>query len=381
VLAYLRTYAPTSKRFYIPLANLARADLVLRPELGPVLRNAGVGLSDLATLCDLKVGLGRERETQEGSEERGGAKGPKHLDIDKSRWVLVDHNALQGELGKLYAGNVVGVIDHHDEENQVPVDCGEEPRVVRPCGSCASLVVEWCRPGWDAMSKEEEKEGRGGKSEAFKKWDGELAMLAMAPILVDTTNLTNTSRVTQRDREAVEFLEECIKISGEDNYSSQRYFKELTDAKEDIDSLSLYDILRKDYKLWVEGVGSFKLGISSVVKNMQYLIEKASGDEMFNSKVREFAEERGLNICAIMTTSHEDDIFRRELFVWALGSDGVIAAKKFEAAAREKLALSTWGDNRLDDDNIEKGHWRRCWWQHKVEHSRKQVAPLMRASI
>jgi len=89
--------------------------------------------------------------------------------------------------------------------------------------------------------------------------------------------------------------------------------------------------------------------------------------------------ERGLSICSIMTTSHPDGVFKRELFVWGLDEKGTAAAEKFAEDAEERLGLVQWKDSSLDLE-AESG-WRRGWWQQKVEHSRKQVAPLLRASL
>ncbi|TVY48126.1 Exopolyphosphatase, partial [Lachnellula cervina] len=346
LLAYLRTYAPTSHAFYIPLSNIPRADLSLRPELIPVLRRANLKPSDLLTLSDL----------------------PAHSSLKQlkdARWVLVDHNALQGELGKEYAGDVVGCIDHHDEEDSVPRETGAgEPRIVEKSGSCASLVVRYCRSAWDGLSAEH------GDVEG----DKELASLALAAILVDTQNLRAESKTMEVDREAVGYLEGKWGGEGVDRES---YLGDITKAKEDIGGLGLGDIFRKDYKQWTEQEG-FIIGVSSVVKDLGYLIKKAGDGGKFFDALREFASHRELDVCSIMTTSHEEGVFRRELLVWALNEKGVAAAKKFESSSRERLGLKEWKEGRLDIDG-EKG-WRRCWWQQRVENSRKQVAPLLRAA-
>ncbi len=144
-------------------------------------------------------------------------------------------------------------------------------------------------------------------------------------------------------------------------------------------SRSLTDILRKDYKQWTEAK-DVVLGTIAVVKCMSWILEQAAGKEKFLAVVKDFAQERDLSICSIMTTSQSDDgVFRRELFVWGLNKKGVKIAKKFEAEAREKLGLIQWIDDSLDLDGDQQ--WRRCWWQESVENSRKQVAPLLRTSI
>jgi exopolyphosphatase len=80
-----------------------------------------------------------------------------------------------------------------------------------------------------------------------------------------------------------------------------------------------------------------------------------------------------------MTTSHPGGDFKRELLLWGLDSKGVEAAKKFAADGEKELGLEKWGDGELDMEG--KNEWRRCWWQNKVESSRKQVAPLLRTSL
>lgn len=356
LLAYIRTYAPTSKSnaLYIPLSNLPREDLALRPELLPVLSRANLKSDDLITLSDLPPL----------------SCSTPHLLPEKTSWILVDHNALEGVLGKLYGTRLVGCIDHHDEEGKVPKNLREEPRIVRKSGSCSSLVVEYCREAWDSLAAT-------STSKQAASWNAELARLALAPVLIDTTNLTSESKTTSTDTASVKYLEKWI-ITGEDKkYSRDEYFTELSAAKEDIGGLSLPDILRKDYKQWTEG--GMNLGISSVVKSISFLIEKAGCREKFYESLEEFAKERDLSICSIMTTFHLDGVFKRELFVWALNDQGLDAATKFEADAKGTLGLAPWKGGALDGNG--EHHWRRCWSQERLENSRKQVAPLLRTAI
>lgn len=272
----------------------------------------------------------------------------------------------------MYSSRVKGCIDHHDEENKVPKDCGDEPRIIRKSGSCASLVVQYCREAWDEMAHSGDAIGQTAT------WGAELARLALAPVLIDTTNLSIPSKTTDADREAVAYLSKRIGSVDGSDFSAKWYFEELTRAKEDIGGLSLHDILRKDYKQWDEG-GAFTLGVSSVVKNLEFMIEKAGSELKFFDTMVEFARERKLDICSIMTTSHPEGVFKRELLVWGMNEKGVEAAKKFESDSKEKLGLEMWKDGALDATY--KDSWRRCWWQTEVNNSRKQVAPLLRASM
>jgi len=353
VLAYLRTYSPKSKTLYIPLSNLPRADLSLRPELLPVLSDAKLKLEDLITLSDLPPPSKRSAQ----------------LPPDKTSWILVDHNALQGDLGRTYGRRIIGCIDHHDEEGKVRRDC--EPRIIRKSGSCSSLIIEHYREAWNSLA-------RSSTSKETIIWDAELAKLALAPVLIDTTNLTDESKTTPTDTEAVRYLAAKITAAQGSEYHPEDYCKEISEAKEDIGGLSVYDILRKDYKQWSEK-GSMNLGVSSVVKDIQFLIEKSGSVEKFFDVHKGFAAERELALFSIMTTSTPEGVFKRELLLWATNEKAVGAAKKFEENAKEQLGLVTGADGAHDlgDEN----QWRRYWWQERVEHSRKQVAPLLRNAL
>lgn len=101
-------------------------------------------IGDLISLDDLRKSDTKSTEITE-------------LEKDNTKWILVDHNALQGELGRVYGGRVRGCIDHHEEENKVLTReiCEEEGemRIVEKSGSCASLVVGWGSGDWAAMRK------------------------------------------------------------------------------------------------------------------------------------------------------------------------------------------------------------------------------------
>lgn len=222
--------------------------------------------------------------------------------------------------------------------------------------------MRFCRETWDALSAED----RAG--------DEQLAALVMAPILIDTQALKSESKTVDVDKESVGYLEGKAGAG----FDREGYFKEIQEAKEDIGGLPLADILRKDYKQWTEKQ-SFNIGISSVVKDMSFLIDKAGGEEELFRAITDFAEERGLEICSIMTTSHPDGIFRRELFVWVMSEKGIQAVKRFEAESGEELGLAQWQEGRLDLDGEKQ--FRRCWQQKNLGHSRKHVAPHLRRAV
>ncbi len=341
LLAYFRTQAPTPYTFHLTLSTLPRADLGLRTELDAVLKYTDVRPSDLLTLSDLPADLG----------------------LENTRWVLADHNALTGDLGSQFSGAIVGCVDHHEDEGKVPAECGDEPRIIRTCGSCMSLVVEYCRDVWDVMAKESPDVAA----------DSALARVALSPILIDTTNLKSKAKTTETDIKAVELVETHISDAA---YDRQAFFDEVTRVKEDISSLSYADILRKDYKQWREG--GLTLGISCVVQPLDYMLEKIGRRQELVQALEKWAGEQKLDIASIMTVSHKDGQFARELLVWALNDEAVKAAERFVERFSDELQLQTWGDGELDDDS---GGWRKCWAQQNLSHSRKQVAPMLREAM
>ncbi|KAF7554537.1 hypothetical protein G7Z17_g2830 [Cylindrodendrum hubeiense] len=336
VYAYIRTYSPPHT-LHIPLSNLPRADLALRTEMTAVLKSAGLVPADLLTLSDLP-----------------------ELDPNDTNWMLVDHNCLTGPL-KQYAGRIFGCIDHHTDE--LSVSQSVSLRVVEPCGSCMSLVVEETRQAWDALSRE--VEGGDAADE-----DEKLAKIGLASILSDTINLTAKAKVREKDPRAVAFLEAKIR---DPVFDRNQYFDDISAVKEDISSLNFRDIFRKDYKEWDES--GLKLGISCSVQGFDYLVAKAGGAASLLDDLASWTQERGLDVASLMTTSHPDDEFQRHLLVWGLTDEGKAAVERFRKLGVE-LQLETWGDGALDD-----GANRSAWRQYNLAASRKQVAPLLREAL
>lgn len=110
-------------------------------------------------------------------------------------------------------------------------------------------------------------------------------------------------------------------------------------------------------------------------------------------QVGQFASERKLDLCAIMTTSTSDEgEFQRELLLWSVKkgeNDGIV--KRFGESNEEDLGLEEWseagisemvGDGKSQSESgLEDAGKFEIWWQKKVDMSRKQVAPLLRKAI
>jgi len=379
--SYIRSSIPTPGAFtplYVPVTNIPRADIQLRPEFLALLRHANLEPQHLITLTELPT-------LSEISAK---------LPAENTKWILVDHNALQGELGKIYSGRVAGAIDHHDEEGVVPKETGLEPRVITKTGSCTSLVTEYCRDAWDQLSAAALSSGAANAQgdEAVddgamaRLWDAQVAKFALASILIDTSNLKSEDKVTEHDKAAVEYLDAKIIANGWDavDWDRSSFFEEISKAKRNINDLRLHDILRKDYKQWDASLG--KLGISSVVKPIHFLARKAedeskTGGDAFLTSLKGFASDRALAVYVLMTTATSGEgHFQRELLVWALSDKAAAAAKQFAQSAQQELGLDESHD--FQEKVIDtRGDWCKVWYQREVKHSRKRVAPLLREAM
>ncbi|KAL2132652.1 hypothetical protein VTI74DRAFT_3557 [Chaetomium olivicolor] len=365
LLAYFRTHTPSHNTLHIPLSNLPRADLALRPELAAVLSPAGLTPSDLITLSDL----------------------PKPLSAGETRWLLVDHNVPTGVLASSFlseaegAGKLLGCIDHHEDEGVVPEvgALGEGAvRVFARCGSCMSLVLDQCKEVWQRLAADAGDQ-RCEDGVSGEECDDQIARIALAAVLVDTNNLASKDKTTNWDVRAVEMAEE--RVIGEKGYDRRAYHDQLTELKEQILGMSYRDVLRKDYKRWTEG--KLAVGMSTVVRGLEYLLKEV-GDksrEGFMETLRDWAREQQLDVAAVMTVSRPNGVFTRELLVWGLNEDAVKAMGQFVRKSGETLKLETWNEGMLDAGDETSSEWRMCWWQKGVEHSRKQVAPMLREAM
>ncbi|KUI68336.1 hypothetical protein VM1G_03715 [Cytospora mali] len=356
VFAYLRSHSQPKYTLHIPLANIPREDLPLRPELSAALHHAGVKAEELLTLSDLEDVI----------KTNG-------LEPQDTRWLLVDHNVLTGKLGERFGSRVVGCVDHHDDENMVAQDTGDEPRVLRKTGSCMSLVVEYCRGAWESLSTSSSNEGGDGDAVGM---DAQLARVALGPILIDTNNLKSKAKTTETDVKVAEFLEGKI---GEEKYDRKKYFKELSRLKEDISQFSYRDNFRKDFKSWTED--GLVLGTSSIPQSFKYMLENIGDRETLLRELRAFAEDKQLDIACIMTSSAKDDgVFKRNLLVWALNEKAVRAVEKFVELQSETLGLEKFHHLDLDGGDG-KEEIRYAWNQHQTKNSRKQLAPMLRSAM
>ncbi|GAQ08933.1 hypothetical protein ALT_6254 [Aspergillus lentulus] len=320
-------------------------------------------------------------------------------------WNALPHRAPNGQQGKGSIDGLpsvdfctVGCIDHHVDEGFLPpaesLPRGQ-PLLVRPAGSCTSLVVSTLRELdlWQANT-----EGNAISTETMQ-----LAKLALAPVLIDTTNLTAKDKVTDADTDAVRFLlsqiDQCKSTPGS-SWDRDAFYEQVLHAKQNsLDLLTVDEILGRDYKQWTETAhqdsSSIQIGFCSMVKSIPWIVRKAGSPEAFLDALQAFAKRRELGIVVVMTafTSGQDGRFCRELVACAL-HDGpaVQALEAFTAQAGPQLGLQEWNSVEGDSEdhsqairsafnNSDAPVWRRIWLQYDVTKSRKQVAPLVRDAV
>jgi exopolyphosphatase len=309
----------------LPVISFHRDDLKLRKDIEYTLHKVGLFEDDLIFINDVAK-----------------------LKCDRYELNLVDHNEIDSEFFKSEGirekATVVSIIDHH-------VDGGlygdtTNPRIIETCGSCSSLVYRYfAKEIVDATLNEPERE------------------LLLTPILIDTSCLTQ--RTENADKEAVAALTK--------GHETTVNLEALTDKakaeKHNTTGLTMYDLLRKDYKEYDDCGNDLKLGISSVGESISHLRERYGGDTAVAAAVAQWMQQRHLHVFALMTSYVDDDGdgFTRE-----------IALFTSVPGLKEALVAQLAGPLRLEPAADVDSVW---YFQRDVQKSRKAVAPLLRAAL
>lgn len=320
---------PTSN--IIPVVNISKDDLKLRRDVCYVLESSSISDDLLYYKEDLrywKEVLGYEINA-----------------------TLVDHNDITME-SKPYLKTVVGIIDHHQDLglhiSSISANCG--PRIIKVAGSCSSLIFGY----WSKILKVKELEC---SPDAIK--------LLASSLLIDTDNMKH--KVEKIDEESFN----CYKKILNDNMDFDTQYKSIREAKDDIDGLSLRDILRKDYKEFVFN-NNYRCGIASMVKSLQWLEEKFSGDE-FEQVCQSFSSERGLDTLILMCSFTENGTFSKQISFIAASPDRSANLSEMVQKLDEKLELSPM--------NIYTDTKAISFSQKNIKASRKQIAPYLKSFL
>lgn len=281
-LTYSRLSNLKNSTYTIPLINIPKDDFKLRRDIVSLLKSYSIDESLLFFVEDFEK-----------------------LNNGKTNIILVDHCNIQGDILHLYEKrgllDVISIIDHHDDEG---VFLNANPRIIQTNGSCSSLVFNY----WYGQLGED----------TFKE-SPELVKLLLAPLLIDTTNMT--AKVQQPDTDAFKVYREILGSNDfvtllvgfntsevqSDLYHS--FYKYLKTNKKDLSGFNFQDVLHKDYKQF-DFANDYKVGFSSIGKSLNWVfktyekeVEKTLSAELKNL---------GLNLLVITSSYTQNDQYTRE---------------------------------------------------------------------
>lgn len=326
LFAYLSSKQDETTLF-IPLIKVPKADLALRPELAYVM--GLIHLDHQKLVCIDEITLDQNASV-----------------------VLVDHNHLTPPLSQ-YDNQVIGVLDHHVDEHfyqSAPL------RRVEMVGSCVTLVLEHFPDHLWTNNKE-------------------IAQLALGPLLVDTVNLKwELGRTTELDvavyHKLIGLLYQVQADSSSASASSTSltddYFKAIEKVKSQVDTMSSYDILRRDYKEFV--VDGYRIGTSAVTWHFRAWAERNSAEEIKQAAI-DYANKRQLDMEVIFTAFDHNGEYRRQLAVFVMQPKLQIVQDNLEKNSDIQL-------NPIKEFNIAG-----FYDQGNIRMSRKQVWPLLKQLI
>jgi exopolyphosphatase len=323
---------------FLPLVNIPKNDLKLRPEVDFVVSEASIDPQHLCYNDTIDISALPDV-------------------FQQLKLILVDHNKLCNPFSltqEKWTPLVSGILDHHVDEHLYDCDLF---RTIKSTGSCTSLVI--------LHHKEFMENSKDSQLEP-------LAKLALAPILVDSVNLqAQYGRTTDEDIMAVNLLKQHVK-DDHDNY-----FRDIQSAKSKIHHLSNRDLLRKDYKEWKTDNG-YKVGISTVPWYLKAWAERDNGMQAIINSLNDWAKERHLDLALIMTAFDRENEggFQRELL-------GVVYNERLNGVLHQMEQNKEIQLERLVDGiyQIESKLPLYIWKQHNIQWSRKQVWPFTRSIV
>lgn len=201
---------------YHPLINIPREELSLRKDVLYLFQLLNIDPSTLHFREDMTHLLGPSTEV-----------------------ILVDHNVLSPDQQHLIP-HVRKIIDHHKDEK---IDYPKlESKIISKTGSNATLILELIQ----------------------QLLTPELALLLLAPLLLDTSNFQDTRKVTAKDRKALQTLLPLANPPPD-------FYETLLENKLCADPARPDLLLKKDCKLYQEG--GLTYGISSLPKSISWTLD------------------------------------------------------------------------------------------------------------
>lgn len=383
-LAYAWFLSSVRHERAVPLIQISREDLHLRPENVHAFTLAGFSTDQRELLCI-------------DDEELD-----KRSPFPSDHFALVDHNHL---LSKFEEGNnfvrVVAILDHHEDEGLYK-DTANPREIVVPLGSSASLITRYVR---------------SQITEGKAKLPPELATLLFCAILLDTNGLKEGGKAERLDYESAAYLLEHSSLTSLDeasvlsmqtnplilanNVAVNNLSFELLQKKADVSHLLSFDLLRRDYKQysWLPSSGtgeqkSVSVGLATVPVGLKEWLSRDNGRTEFWEATDRFMRSRHLDALGILTSfrGQNSGKHKRQLvFVVRAGAIDAALEKKLRSGLENSKDLKleakptyhyTGDDDDSDEDKSDlgaRGLSARMYKQHNSKATRKVVAPLLKA--
>lgn len=324
------SYIHDPSKYILPVVNIPRQDLKLRKDVTFLLGSHSIS-SDLLNFREDLVNWQKQ----------------SLYDIN---YVLVDHNDVPAITNDGLT-NIAGIIDHHKDLglHAESITKLSGPRIIQTAGSCSTLVFQY----WNGILKHD-----SNSTEMVK----EIVPLLLGALLLDTDNMKN--KVEPVDQAVFEQYKRILGSS----FNTDSFYQQLRTAKDDINGLSINDILRKDYKEF-RFASNVRCGIASVVKSLEWINEQYGEDSIENA-CEKFMTEHSLDIFIIMNSFTRDGTFSKQI---AFISENDSLLNELFKDLIPKLQLESIR-------NVSKRKLK-CYRQGNVKASRKQVAPYVQESL
>ena len=277
-----------------PMINFPRCDLTLRNDVLQTLAREGNITPDLVFSCT------------PGDEDEGylplfspanATESPSEHVLHSAGIILFDHNKLAPWQSAALSSRVIGVVDHHADEQLYESSEQGYVRIVCPAGSaCTHLVHLYLKHNVPIPQPR----------------------LLFAPILLDTMNFDPAlKKTTPLDETARDQLLQAITAEeGESQGGAlpldvKKMFDHLVALKFDVSGLTIPQTLRRDYKRFEmelrDGQSSvLGIGISSVLLLRSH-VSKIYSDEAWIREVNKFRQKENCDVFLVMFCAEEKE--------------------------------------------------------------------------
>jgi exopolyphosphatase len=316
-------------QLFLPLIQCKRDEFRLRSDTHAALRRVGVDVS-FAQRALLFL----------------------HDDIsfdDLRRWhanrrlelVLVDHNRCTlPDVGDA----VRQVIDHHVDERQ-HLDESLQFKWIRTVGSCCTLIAQLAAHQLQHHHDD--------------------VILLLTTIITDTINFdSKIKRATLLDEKIAFFLFNLLSSSQSFEQFSKIVFQEISQAKNNVSSLTPIELLSRDFKSADDGL---RLGFSSITISLSEFVLKANLSNDV-SILEQFCKSQQIDTLVICVALTEPAVFRRQLAIFSI--DNIRFEKLFSFLNTSNLSLTLLSSSSTTTNLV-------FWDQGDSTASRKQILPLI----